>query len=275
MGNLLFFSDLHLNGDGSRESLLEKIVSISNQESVDRLIFGGDAIDQDIEMNVINALEEMQAPKEAIVNYIAMDSGTRYKEFNAILEKSKSEKHGIYGNHDGKNSQKIVKCLNTQPDKVVGKYYFENAPVFPLQDLNIENSPDSYIEFAENEKPPIMLWHQGPYDVPKYNIKIPDRVKALGKNAKINLCGHQHGSFYEFDGKSLTVDMCTKEGYFAVVDHDDNYNPTGIKVYKLNSGDKDVEKSLGAYIQKNPWVNELISEASQKKQSDNYQNKPE
>ena len=273
MGKLLFFSDLHLNGDGSRESLLEKIVSISNQENADRLIFGGDTLDQDIEMSVINMLEEMKAPKEAIVNYIAADSGMRYEEFSALLSKSKAEKHGIYGNHDGKNAQEIVKNLNTEPDKVVGKYYFQNAPVFPLQDLNIENSPDSYIEFAEKEKPPIMLWHQGPYDVPKMNMKIPDRVKKLGKNAKINLCGHQHGSFYKFDGTNLTVEMCTKDGYFAIVEHDDNFNPTGIKVYQMNPPKLDQRKSLTSYHTRNPWIDEIINES--KKPQEVPENTPE
>lgn len=238
MGKLVFFSDLHCEGEGSREKGLEEIVSFSNTIKADQLVFGGDAIG-DSQVMIANALVEQKIAPSFAKSYAKISEMT-YMTMDKILSQFNGDVHGIQGNHDPVGIFEKMKSVNFKPSADFGKVYMENMPIsgwFEGGDAITIPENKEYRDHAIKNKPAIMLWHQGPYDVDYGHgstFICPPELKDVGTAAKINLHGHNHQSFikYDADTKTLNVNMITKDGYFAVIEYDDKKNPLHYEVYQ-------------------------------------------
>ena len=237
MGKLLFFSDLHFEGDGSREKGLEDIVQLANEKGVDKLVFGGDIIGHSPAL-VAGELDKKN-PKLSASVYARL-SDIFYNNLNHIVSGFKGEVHGIQGNHDPIGIFERVSSMNFKPTNEIGKVYMESAPLkswYPNWDRITIPENLKFIEHAIKIKPKIMLWHQGPYDV-KYSenseFKCPKELYEVGNSAHINLHGHNHSTFVKYDpkNKKLDVNMITQDGYFAIVEYNDDITPLAIEVYR-------------------------------------------
>ena len=269
MGKLLFFSDIHLEHDGLREKGLEEIISSANQENVDKVVFGGDVMGHS-SVTAAEALEENYGIDSAeTYAYIAQ---AQYAVFDKIISGFSGEKHGIHGNHDPTGIYERIQSLDFEPNSEIGKVYLPTINVggggaelryFHEGWDKIEVGHDeSKMKQAFDEKPPIMLWHQGPHDKvygttedgSEVKYECPEEFKKLGEEASINLYGHNHGSFVKYDAAKnrFDINMTTQDGFYAIVEYDDSYNPVACEVYKLDdvaNQEPDINKSAGFFYE--------------------------
>ncbi len=250
MGKLLFFSDIHMEHDGSRENGLESIVQTANEEGVDKLVFGGDIIANGSLM-AAKALEKNYGVGSA-ESYKAL-SAMQYDVFDKIVSSFNGEKHAIHGNHDPAGIHEVVKSMDFNPTDEIGKVYLNtfntDGSGAELRYFNegwqdLENGEnEDHMNHARQNKPPIMLWHQGPHDQSygqkengeEIKYECPDEFKKIGEDASINLYGHNHGSYVKYDAKKnrFDINMTTQDGYFAIVEYDESHNPLACEVYRV------------------------------------------
>ncbi|MFP4117972.1 MAG: hypothetical protein ACLFTR_03530 [Candidatus Woesearchaeota archaeon] len=242
MTRLLFFSDLHLEGDGTKEKGLEEIVSGAKDKDVDKIAFGGDAVGSSPIM-VANAFEQSHGIDSAGV-YKNLSRG-HYKTMEKILNGFDGEVHGIHGNHDPQGMHETIRSMDFTPNDEIGKVYLPNAELGNFsktwEELEIGYKEDDY-KHALEKRPPIMLWHQGPHDQQygqsqegqEMKFECPEEFKKLGEEVSINLYGHNHGSYVSYDAESgrFDINMTTQDGFYAIVEYDENQKPLACEVYR-------------------------------------------
>ena len=160
-----------------------------------------------------------------------------YTTFNQILGKSNANVEILVGNHDIVGMEGIVKNANFEPNEKFGRYFFQTGPprTIPM-DIAYQDSPEEYKKCALEQKPKVMLWHQGPYTAPGFENEDISWTKSL--SSKIHLYGHNHVGYhvkYDKETKRLDVNVTSQEGYFAEIDMNDAGEPTNLKIYKIDA----------------------------------------
>ncbi len=278
MGKLLFFSDIHLEHDGSREKGLEEIVATATEEKVDKLVFGGDIVGES-SIAVAETLGKNYGVDTAEAYHAS--ASFHYSMFEDIVSRFEGEKHAIHGNHDPIGIHENIRSMDFKPNDEIGKVYLSpintNGGGAELRYFNkgwgrleVGENPDA-MAHAKDKKPPIMLWHQGPHDQvygkteagEEIKYECPDEFKKLGEGASINLYGHNHGSYVKYDAKSgrFDINMTTQDGYFAIVEYNDSHKAVACEVYRLpviadnepdiKKGGQFIYNSIASHIEQN------------------------